>query len=69
MEEYNYIGNVDGIEISIKSIEIVPQLKLKNFTIKNLPNRITNKKKLNLDFSSKLLPLTTNESYYGTLLK
>jgi DNA polymerase type B, organellar and viral len=72
MDEYYYVGEVDGIQISISDINLLPQLKLQsiNSTIKNnIPNRITNKKEISKNFSNQILPLTVNEAYFGSKLE
>jgi hypothetical protein len=69
--DYNYLGKVDGVEISIFRLNILPILKIPALQkiIRNLPKKITNKVEFKLNFSNKNLPLSVNEAYYGTKLE
>lgn len=70
MDNYNFLGVIDGIEISYYEIDVLPELKIhKPSGLKSIPKRLTNKKELDLKFSNKILPLTIDENYYGDEIK
>lgn len=71
MENYRPLGEVDSVEILYYKISTLPELKLKKIPvyIKNkIPNNLSNKKNIDFNFNQKILPLTTNERYYGYFL-
>src|SRR5215469_1660288 len=68
METYNFLGHIDGIEILYYMTSIIQELKIKNISKIKIHNQITKKKEINFEFSNKILPLSADEKYYGTLL-
>lgn len=66
IHNYDFLGDIDGIEISYFEIDILPELKIqKPSKLNSIPKRLVNKKELGLNFSNNILPLTLDEKYYG----
>lgn len=66
-DEYS-VEYLDIIQMIYVTIKDIPELKLKNINNIKLNKEFVNVQHQRYGFSSKILPLTTNLSYYGELL-
>lgn len=62
------VGEIDFIQILYIIVSDRPELKLRNINQLSLNREFVNIKETRSNFSSKYLPLTTNNSYYGEYL-
>ena len=65
LDLYNYIETIDSLEISYFIINPQKELLLKNISQYSMNRQNTNISTVKKNFNQNLLPLTTNESYYG----
>lgn len=65
IEIYDYIDDINAIEIYYSIIVNQKELTLKNISSININKQLTNVKEIKNNFNNKLLPLTTDESYFG----
>ena len=66
---YDVEGYPDNLNIILKRIKGKPELILKDITSISLDQNIKNKTELRKVFSSKYLPLSNDNSYFGRLLE
>lgn len=56
---------LDSVEIIFKVLDTLPKLILKNTSQIKLPERLINEKNFHSKFNQEILPLTTDQRYYG----
>ena len=65
VDNYSYLESVDGLEIMYSVIVPQKELTLKNISNYSLKQQMINQTVLKKNFSTNLLPLTLDVSYYG----
>ena len=65
IDNYDYLDVVEGLEIMYFAITTQKEMTLKNISNYNFNQQMINKKEVKKNFNQRLLPLTTDTSYYG----
>ena len=68
INNYDYMNSLDLIEIAYCTINPPQDLKLTNIKELEFPSYIVNVEKVKKNFNENVLPLTTNERYFGEKL-
>ena len=68
VDNYSYLESVDGLEIMYSVIVPQKELTLKNISNYSLKQQMINQTVLKKNFSTNLLPLTLDVSYYGSMV-